>query len=105
MKKSKLNNIECPWTKFYPEGLNFNLKYSDSSMVGYFLEAVARYPENIAYEFYGYTCTFREMYEKIRDAAKALKAQGIKKAIESLFVCQIHHQLLLCFMQLTWWVQ
>lgn len=79
MKKSKLNNLECPWTKFYPEGLNFNLKYSDSSMVGYFLEAVARYPENIAYEFYGYTCTFREMYEKIRDAAKALKAQGIKK--------------------------
>ena len=48
-------------------------------MVGYFLEAVARYPENIAYEFYGYTCTYREMYEKIRSAAKALKAQGVNK--------------------------
>lgn len=80
MKKSKLKNKkETPWTKFYPEGVNQNLKYSESSMVGYLLEAVARYPESIAYDFYGFTCTYRDLYEKIRECAKSLKTLGIEK--------------------------
>ena len=80
MKKLKSkNDIERPWIKFYKEGVKPNLIYSKSSMVGYFLEAVSKYPESIAYEFYGYKCTYRELYEKIRNAAKALKAQGVKE--------------------------
>ncbi len=80
MKKSKLKNKkETPWTKFYPEGVKQNLKYSESSMVGYLLEAVARYPESIAYDFYGFTCTYRDLYEKIRECAKSLKTLGIEK--------------------------
>ena len=81
MKKSKLKNkkIENRWTKFYPEGVEANLKYSDATMVGYLLEAVARFPESIAYDFYGYTCTYRELYERIRECAKSLKTLGIEK--------------------------
>lgn len=80
MKKSKLKNKkESPWVKFYPEGVKQNLKYSESSMVGYLLEAVARYPESIAYDFYGFTCTYRDLYEKIRECAKSLKTLGIEK--------------------------
>lgn len=87
MKKSKLNKeLEHPWTEYYKDSVNFNLKYSDSSMVGYFLEAVARYPENIAYEFYGFKCTYREFYERIRDAAKSLKSLGIKKG-DRITIC------------------
>lgn len=87
MKKSKLkNNEDRPWIKFYKEGVNPNLDYTDASMVGYFLEAVSRFPQDVAYEFYGYTCTYRELYEKIKDAAKGLKAQGVKEG-DKVTIC------------------
>ena len=60
MKKSKLNNKERPWIKFYnKDRVTPNLTYSNTSMVGYLLEAVSRFPEYIAYEYYGKTCTYR----------------------------------------------
>lgn len=87
MKKSKLKNKkESPWIKFYPEGVKQNLKYSESSMVGYLLEAVARYPESIAYDFYGFTCTYRDLYEKIRECAKSLKTLGVNKG-DKVTIC------------------
>ena len=78
MKKSKLN-LNRPWIKFYKEGVNPNLNYSTSSMVGYLLDAVARFPDYIAYEYYGNTVTFRDFYEQIRTCAKCLKQQGVKE--------------------------
>jgi long-chain acyl-CoA synthetase len=87
MKKSKLKNKKVsPWVKFYPEGVKQNLKYSESSMVGYLLEAVARYPESIAYDFYGFTCTYRDLYEKIRECAKSLKTLGVNKG-DKVTIC------------------
>jgi long-chain acyl-CoA synthetase len=91
MKKSKLKNKntkqeESPWVKYYPEGTKQHLKYSESSMVGYLLESVARYPESIAYDFYGFTCTYRDLYEKIRDCAKSLKTLGVNKG-DKVTIC------------------
>ena len=88
-KKNKKNNEnlrEKPWLKFYPEGVTDNLNYSDAPMVGYLLEAVARYPESIAYDFYGYTCTYRDLYEKIRECAKSLRTLGVKKG-DKVTIC------------------
>ena len=78
MTKLTLSN-ERPWINFYKEGVNPHLNYSKSSMVGYLLEAVARFPEYTAYEYYGNTKTFREFYEDIRTVAACLKQQGVKK--------------------------
>ena len=78
MKKSKLN-LNRPWIKFYKPGVQPNLSYSSTSMVGYLLDSVARFPENIAYEYYGNNVTYRAFYEEIRICARALKAQGIKE--------------------------
>ena len=77
MQKSTLN--DRPWVKFYKEGVSPDLNYSTSSMVGYLLDAVARFPEYIAYEYYGKSVTFRNFYEEIRECAGCLKQQGIKK--------------------------
>lgn len=85
-EKNKNNNMECPWVKFYPEGTKQNLKYSESSMVGYLLEAVARYPESPAYDFYGYTCSYRDLFEKIRECAKSLKTLGVNKG-DKVTIC------------------
>ncbi len=78
MKKSS-TNYDRPWVKFYKPGVKANLNYSSSSMVGYLLDTVARFPEYIAYEYYGNEVTFRDFYEEIRICARSLKAQGIKK--------------------------
>ena len=92
MKKSKLKKIKVnkdivfPWVKYYKEGVNQHLNYSTASMVGYLLEAVARYPDYEAYEYYGKTCTFRDFYERIKETAKSLKAQGVKEG-DKIAIC------------------
>lgn len=74
------------FTKFYPEGLKFDLEFPKNTMVGYFLESVARYPDNIAIEYYGRTYKYREFYEMIRNTAKSLKAQGVREG-DRIAIC------------------
>ena len=85
-KLNKKNNIKTPWLKYYKEGVPAHLNYPKGTMVGYFLEAVARYPENIAIEYYGRTYTYRAFYEMIRDIAKSLKSQGVKEG-DTIAIC------------------
>ncbi len=77
--KGKKDEMANPWEKFYPEGVTSDLVFPETTMVGYFLDSVSRYPENIAMEFYGSTYTYRELYERIRKAAASLKSLGVKK--------------------------
>ena len=87
MKKSKLNSKERPWIRFYnKDRVKPNLTYSNTSIVGYLLETVSRFPEYIAYEYYGKTCTYRELYERVRDTAKCLRAQGVKDG-DKISIC------------------
>ena len=85
MKRLK-QNLNRPWIKFYKEGVSPNLEYSASSMVGYLLDAVARFPEYIAYEYYGNSVTYRDFYEQIRKCAASLKQQGVKEG-EKVAIC------------------
>lgn len=85
-KLNKKNNIKTPWLKYYKEGVPAHLNYPKGTMVGYFLEAVARYPENIAIEYYRRTYTYRAFYEMIRDTAKSLKSQGVKEG-DTIAIC------------------
>ena len=88
-KLNKKNNIKTPWLKYYKEGEPAHLNYPKGTMVGYFLEAVARYPENIAIEYYGRTYTYRAFYEMIRDTAKSLKSQGVKEG-DTIAICMLN---------------
>lgn len=85
-KLNRKNNVKTPWLKYYKEGVPAHLNYPKGTMVGYFLEAVARYPENIAIEYYGRTYTYRAFYEMIRDTAKSLKSQGVKEG-DTIAIC------------------
>jgi len=85
-KENKKNGIKTPWTKFYKENVPVNLQYPDGTMVGLLLEAVARYPDQIAYEYFGATCNYRSFYEKIKDTAKSLKSQGVKEG-DKVAIC------------------
>ena len=84
-KLNKKNNIKTPWLKYYKD-VPSHLNYPKGTMVGYFLEAVARFPEDIAIEYYGRTYTYRTFYEMIRDTAKSLKSQGVKEG-DTIAIC------------------
>ena len=77
-KQLKKGIIPTPHTKFYPDGVDFDLEYPKVTMVGYLLESVARYPDLVAVEYYGRTYKYREFYEMVRNTAKSLRAQGVK---------------------------
>ena len=85
-KLNKKNNIKTPWLKYYKEGVPAHLNYPKGTMVGFFLEAVARFPEDIAIEYYGRTYTYRTFYEMIRDTAKSLKQQEVKEG-DTIAIC------------------
>lgn len=79
LRNKKKGIIPTPYAKFYPEGVSFDVEYPNCTMVGYFLESVARHPDITAVEYYGRTYKYREFYEMIRDTAKSLRAQGVKE--------------------------
>ena len=83
MKKSNKNNR--PWTAFYGN-VPANLKYPNISIVDLINETSLKYPNNIAYDYFGSKCTYKELMQKIETVARALKAYGIQKG-EKVTIC------------------
>ena len=83
MKKSNKNNR--PWTAFYGN-VPANLKYPNISIVDLINETDLKYPNNIAYDYFGSKCTYKELMQKIETVARALKAYGIQKG-EKVTIC------------------
>ena len=78
MKKKEYQ--ERPWLKYYDEeGLQANLEYPDCSMVDMVLQSAERWPDNMAYSYYGHKVTFKNFVKKIEKAARALKNYGVKE--------------------------
>ncbi len=78
MKKKEYQ--ERPWLKYYDEeGLPANLEYPDCSMVDMVLQSAERWPDNMAYSYYGHKVTFKNFVKKIEKAARALKNYGVKE--------------------------
>ncbi len=78
MKKKEYQ--ERPWLKYYDEeGLPANLEYPDCSMVDLVLQSAEKWPDNMAYSYYGHKVTFKNFVKKIEKAARALKNYGVKE--------------------------
>lgn len=78
--KSKKGSIEKPWLKLYKDkGIPENLDYPECSMFELIENSSIKYPNNIAYDYFGSTCTYKNFIDKIHEVAKALKAQKIKE--------------------------
>ncbi|MCL2391565.1 MAG: AMP-binding protein [Oscillospiraceae bacterium] len=71
-------NIEAPWLSAYGN-VPHTLDYPTHSMVGQVFECAEKYPDNIAYDFFGCTQTYRGLAREIRACAKGLLASGIAK--------------------------
>lgn len=69
-----------PWLKYYnEEKIPSNLEYPDCSMVDMIVKSAEKWPDNIAYSYYGHKVTFKSFVKKIEQAAKALKNYGVKE--------------------------
>ena len=90
MRKSKLKKLDKelrPWLDYYKEdGIEANLEYPEYSLSDMLFEAAEKYPNNMAFYYYGKRVNFHDFAEKIKMAAKALKNYGVKEN-DKITVC------------------
>lgn len=80
MKNSKKEYQERPWLKYYDEeGIPSNIEYPDCSMVDMVMQSAEKWPDNVAYSYYGHKVTYKNFVKKIEKVARALKNYGVKE--------------------------
>ena len=86
MNKKK-ENEKSPWLEFYKEeGVPPHMDYPDCSMVDMVMQAAEKWPDNIAYTYYGHKITYKNFIKKIEKAARALKNYGVKEG-DRITIC------------------
>ena len=71
---------ESPWLEFYEkEGIPTHIEYPDCSMVDMVIQSAEKWPDNIAYTYYGHKVTYKNFVKKIEKTARALKNYGVKE--------------------------
>ncbi len=80
MKISKKDYTERPWLKYYEEEhIPASIEYPDCSMVDMIMQSAEKWPDNIAYSYYGHKVTYKNFVKKIEKTARALKNYGVKE--------------------------
>ncbi len=80
MKKEKKKAQAKPWLEYYEEeGVPSTIEYPDCSMVDMVMQSAEKWPDNVAYSYYGHKVTFKNFVKKIEKAARALKNYGVKE--------------------------
>lgn len=80
MKHSKKDYTEKPWLKFYEEeNVPESIDYPDCSMVDMIMQSAEKWPDNVAYSYYGHKVTYKNFVKKIEKTARALKNYGVKE--------------------------
>ncbi len=87
MKHTKKDYEERPWLKYYEKaGVPSTLEYPDCSMVDMVIQSAEKWPDNIAYSYYGNKVTYKNFVKKIEKAARALKNYGVKEG-DKVTIC------------------
>ena len=80
MKHTKKDYEERPWLKYYDEdNIPANIEYPDCSMVDMVMQSAEKWPDNVAYSYYGHKVTYKNFVKKIEQTARALKNYGVKE--------------------------
>jgi len=91
--------VNTPWYSYYKDE-SAHLSYPDFSVYKLIEYTASKHLNNISYNYYGNKKTYYEFLKQIDEAARALKALGVKHKDVFLFVCLIFQKQLLDFMQL-----
>lgn len=69
-----------PWLQYYEEeNIPSHIEYPDCSMVDMVMQTAEKYPDNVAYSYYGHKVTYKNFIKKIEKTARALKNYGVKE--------------------------
>ena len=80
MNYTKKDLKERPWLKYYEEeNIPGNIEYPDCSMVDMVMQSAEKWPDNVAYSYYGHKVTYKNFVKKIEKTARALKNYGVKE--------------------------
>lgn len=80
MKKTANKNRQKPWQNYYEEeNIPSRIEYPDCSMVDMVMQSAEKWPDNIAYSYYGHKVTYKNFVKKIEKTARALKNYGVKE--------------------------
>ena len=77
-KQMKLDRQQRPWIEYYTD-IPANLEYPDYAMVDQVIASAEKWPNNIAYSYYGTKVSYKDFILKIMTCAKALKNYGVKE--------------------------
>ena len=79
-KKTATKDKTRPWLEYYKEdGIPETLDFPDCSMVDMIIQTAEKYPDNVAYSYYGHKVTYKNFVKKIEKTARALKNYGVKE--------------------------
>jgi long-chain acyl-CoA synthetase len=87
---------KMPWLKFYGD-VPKTIDYPKVTMYEALMQTVARFPRDIAYDFLGYTSTYRQLGEEIDQCANALAHLGLKKGDRITISMPTTPQGIICF--------
>lgn len=80
MKTAKKDLAKRPWSKYYQEeNIPQSIEYPDCSMVDMVIQSAEKWPDNVAYSYYGHKVTYKNFVKKIEKTARALKNYGVKE--------------------------
>lgn len=85
-----------PWLKFYGS-VPQSIDYPRVTMYQALMDTAGKYPDTIAYDFLGYTSTYRRFAEEINRCADALAAMGLKKGDRVTISMPTSPQGVICF--------
>jgi len=68
-----------PWLRSYAPNVPDDVELPAGSLAHLIDESVARYPRNVALEFFGATTTYAELGDQIARAAEGLRKRGVRK--------------------------
>lgn len=70
--------VKTPWYSSY-KNIPKHLEYKDTSLYRAIYDTAKKYPDFIAYNYFGVKKTYQEFIEEIKECARAFKANGIKE--------------------------
>ena len=78
MNQQSVITAKAPW-KEHMGDVPFTLDYFQGSMFEAVANIAEKYPDNVAFDFYGKATTYKELIREIETCAKALKTIGVRE--------------------------
>ena len=78
MNQQSVITAKAPWKEHLGD-VPFTLDYFQGSMFEAVANIAEKYPDNVAFDFYGKATTYKELVKEIETCAKALKTIGVRE--------------------------